>query len=446
VFNRFTNAFLSAAVLIMFGLNAAVAQAPGKKPEWKDGQVEYNLYDAANKATAPAAKLAALDAWKAKYPESDFKEARLVSYLATYRALGQAGKMVDTAKEILASNPKDVNALMWLTALTETYPVPPTEDSLSTGEKAAQALPDAAIPQGVKEEDWAKVKTDLIAISHKTLGFIASQRKQYDVAEQEYGKALESIPNPPCPSQLPVCAYPAPVSQLLGMTIVAEKKPERYTDALFYLAKAVTYTGPGALPDANRKGVDAFLVKAYNTYHGADDAGLKELRTLAAAQPKPPAGFTIRNKNEIAAENADKAAKADPQAALWKSIKDQLTADAGQQYFDATVKGAALPGGANGVTKFKGTLISQKPALNPKELVVGVTSPDTPEVTLKLETPLRGKAEPGTVIQFEGVPSAFAKDPFMLTFDVDSKDKIAGWPAQAAPPAKKRVVARKKKQ
>ena len=111
-----------------------------------------------------------------------------------------------------------------------------------------------------------------------------------------------------------------------------------------------------------------------------------------------------------------------------------------------TVKGAALPGGANGITKFKGTLIQQKPALNPKELVVGITSPDTPEVTLKLETPLRGKADPGTVLQFEGVASAFTKDPFMLTFDVDSKDKIEGWPKQAAPPAKKRVVPRKKKQ
>ena len=38
----------------------------------------------------------------------------------------------------------------------------------------------------------------------------------------------------------------------------------------------------------------------------------------------------------------------------------------------------------------------------------------------------------------------------MLTFDVDSKDKIEGWPAQAAPPAKKAlprkggVTARKK--
>ena len=45
---------------------------------------------------------------------------------------------------------------------------------------------------------------------------------------------------------------------------------------------------------------------------------------------------------------------------------------------------------------------------------------------------LPGKAEPGTELGFEGVASAFTKEPFNLTFDVDSKDKIEGWPAQAA--------------
>jgi tetratricopeptide (TPR) repeat protein len=437
VFNRFAKALLSATVLIGIGVNAAVAQTPEKKPEWKDGQVEYNLFDAANKATDPANKLAALDAWKAKYPESDFKDARLVSYLATYRALNQAGKMVDTAKEILAINPKDVNGLMWLTALTETYPLPPTEDSLAAGEKAAQALPDAAVPPGVKEEDWAKVKTDLVAISHKTLGYIASQRKQFDAAEQEYAKALEAIPNTPCPSQLPVCAYPAQVCQLLGMTIIAEKNPLRYPDALFYLARAVSFTGPGALPEANRLQLDAFLVKAYDTYHGADEAGLKDLRTLAASQPKPPAGFTIQDKNQIAAANQAKVAADNPQLALWKVIKDSLTAADGEQYFTDKLKGTAPP-------KFTGKLLSTKPAIRPKELVLDLDGGDTPEVTLKLETPLPGKAEKGTEIQFKGIPSAFTKEPFMLTFDVASKDKIEGWPAQAAAPVKKRVPARKK--
>jgi tetratricopeptide (TPR) repeat protein len=413
------------------------AQEPAKKPEWKDGQEEYKLFDAANKATAPAQKLAALDAWKAKYPESDFKVARLVTYLATYRALGQAPKMVETANEILKVSPKDVNALMWLTALTTTYPVPPTEESLAMGEKAAQALPDADTPEGVTPQAWATAKNDLVAISHNTLGFIAVQRKQLDKAEEEYAKALDAIPNPPCPSQLPVCAYPAPVTLALGNTIVAEKKPERYPDALFYLARAVSITGPGALPDATRKQVDAFLVKAYNTYHGNDDAGLKELRTLAASQPKPPAGFKIKDKNELAAEGQAKLAATDPQLALWKNIKDQLTAANGEQYFNDSLKGTAPP-------KLKGKLISAKPAVRPKELVLNLDGTNTPEVTLKLETPMTGSAPEGTELQFEGVPSAFTKEPFMVTFDVDSSAKIHGWPKAAASPAKKRTGVRKK--
>ena len=436
MFNRFAKAFLSAAIL-MIGVSAGSAQGQDKKPEWKDGQEEYKLFDAANKATTPAQKLAALDAWKAKYPESDFKDARLVSYLATYRALGQAPKMAETANEILKMNPKDVNALMWLTALTETYPVPPTQESLAAGEKAAQALPDAATPAGVTPEAWATVKNDLVAISHKTLGFIAAQRKQYETVEQEYAKALDAIPNPPCPSQLPVCAYPAPVALALGNTIVAEKKPERYPDALFYLARAVSITGPGALPDPTRKQVDAFLVKAYTTFHGTDDAGLKELRALASSQPKPPAGFKIKDKNELAAESQTKLAADNPQLALWKNIKDQLTAANGEQYFTDQLKGTAPP-------KMKGKLISAKPAVNPKELVLNLDGTNTPEVTLKLETGIPGKAPEGTELQFQGVPSAFTKEPFMLTFDVENKSKIEGWPKQAAAPPVRRRVVRKK--
>jgi tetratricopeptide (TPR) repeat protein len=426
VFNRFAKVLLSAAVIIGIGVNAAVAQAPAKKPEWKDGQAEYTLYEAANKATAPAARLAALDAWKAKYPESDFSDMRLASYLATYQQLNQPAKMAEVAKEIMAKDPKDLRALLTLTQLTRT--LPPTPDSLETGAKAAQGLLDAPKPAAVPDEEtWKKTKA---AEAYSTLAFIDMQKKQPEAAEEEYKKWIAADPGN---------AY---ASYSLGNTILGEKNVQRYPEMLYHWARAASLTGPGA-PDQIRKQAAASLSKGYNTFHGPDPDGLKELQALAVTQPMPPAGFTIKNKNDIAAENADKAAKADPQAALWKSIKDQLTADAGQQYFDASVKGAALPGGANGVTKFKGTLISQKPALNPKELVLGISTPDTQEVTLKLETALRGKADPGTVIHFEGVASAFTKDPFMLTFDVDSKDKIQGWPAQA-PPAKKRPGVRKK--
>src|SRR5947209_6382951 len=74
------------------------------------------------------------------------------------------------------------------------------------------------------------------------------------------------------------------------------------------------------------------------------------------------------------------------------------------QYFDANMKGADVPGGAGGVEAFKGYIIGFKPALHPRELVVGIVDAKTPEATLKLDTALPSKPEIGCEIQFDGVP------------------------------------------
>lgn len=399
-----------------------VAQAPPAEKKVKDQQ-EWDLYKNSTTTTDPAKRLTFLDQWKEKYPESDFKEERLVVYQTTYQALGQTPKAVETAKEILAMDPKEVNALYFLTMYGQIQPATP--DSMDSGEKAAQSLLGAEKPAGVKDEDWKKIKADMTFKAHKTLAFVAMQRKQPEVAEQELVKCLTED------------AGQAQCSYDLGNAILAEKKLERQSEVLYHWARAASVTGPGAIQEPLHKQVDAFFVKQYSMFHGPDEAGLKELRATAAAQPLPPAGFKIKNKNEIEAENEEKAAKENPQLALWKSIKDQLTAANGEQYFAEQLKDHAVP-------KLKGKLVSSKPAIHPKELVVAIDKADTPEVTLKLENPMPGKADKGTEIQFEGVPSAFTKTPFMLTFDVQGKDKIEGWPAQATAPVKKRAATGKK--
>jgi hypothetical protein len=404
------------------GAGLALAQAPAKEKQVKD-QVEWNLFNDSTKTADAAKRLGFLNTWKEKYPESDFKDARLLIYLTTYQALNQPAKMVETAKEILAMNPKEPHALLALTMLTATFPNPPTPDSLATGEKAAQGLLEAEKPAEVKDEaTWKKIKTEE---AHKAVIFIALQRKQPEAAEQEYAKWLAEDPGQ------------AQISYALGNTILSEKKQERYSEMLYHWGRAASLTGPGAMPEAQRKQVDAYFVKQYNAIHGPDEAGLKEFRALAVSRPMPPAGFKIKTKNEIDAENQEKFAKDNPQLALWKGVKDALVAANGEQYFEGTLKGSAVP-------KLKGKLVSMKPAIRPKELVLAIDTPNTPEVTLKFENPLPGKAEPGTEIEFEGVPGAFTKEPFMLTFDVDGKDKIAGWPAQAAPPAGKTASRTKK--
>ena len=430
VFNRFAKALLSVTVLTVMGIGTVLAQAPTKQV--KD-QGEYDLFTEVGKTTDAAKRLSLLNTWTQKYPDTAFKEERWKYYAVTYQQLGQGAKMAEAAKEILAINPKEVNALFWLTALTLT--LPPTPDSLATGEKAAQGLINAQKPAEVKDEDWTKMKASMDMSAHNTLAFIAMQKKDPVAAEKEYVKSLEANPGQ------------AEVSYSLGNAILAQKKPERQPEVLFHWARAASLKGPGALPPDKLKTIDAFFVKQYNAFHGSDDAGLKGLRELATgAKPLPPAGFEIKNKNEIEAENAAKAAAADPAGHLWNTIKDQLIAANGEQYFEMSVKGAELPGGANGVTKFKGKLVSQKPALKPKTLLVAVGG-DAPNVTLNLEGfVLPGKADPGTELSFEGQASAFTKEPFMLTFEVDSKDKIQGWPAQAAPPPAKKAPPRKKKQ
>src|SRR5262249_9725884 len=145
------------------------AQSAPKGKQVKD-QGEYDLFTEVGKTTEPNKRLSLLQTWTQKYPETDFKEERAKYYAVTYQQLGQGAKMAEAAKEMLAINPKEGNALFWLTARTMT--LPPTPDTLSTGEKAAQGLLAATKPDEVKEEDWKKMKTGTDVAAHNALGFI----------------------------------------------------------------------------------------------------------------------------------------------------------------------------------------------------------------------------------------------------------------------------------
>jgi hypothetical protein len=74
--------------------------------------------------------------------------------------------------------------------------------------------------------------------------------------------------------------------------------------------------------------------------------------------------------------------------------------------------------------------------------------PPRAEITLKLDKALPGKPEINTDFQWEGVPTAFSKEPFMLTMDTETA-KIEGLKSAACGPAapvhKKSAPSKKKK-
>ena len=402
--------------------------APGQQPQKKvKDQGEYDLFNAVLKETDPNKKLELLNTWKQKYPDSDFKDDRLVYLIQTYAQTGKYPNAIASAKDLLAIDPKNITAMFYINTLTPAaYPENPPADALDTAEKAAQGLLNAEKPPTAKPEEWQKAKTDLEATAHKTLGWVAWQRKNYDAAEQEFSKSLQINPRQ------------GEVSYWRGSALLATRKPDKQATGLYDIARAVVLpTAQGGLPDEVRKKLDAYLTKTYVAYHGSEE-GLPQIKQLAATQPLAPAGFDIKSKAELEVAHAEMEKKTNPSLALWKTLKSELTGANGQQFFEANMKGAKVPGGAEGVQRFRGTLVAARPAARPTELVVAVTDPSTPEVTLKLDKALAGKPVPGSVVEFEGVPETFTREPFMVTFEQAS---VTGLKMEATPtkraPAKK---------
>ena len=116
--------------------------------------------------------------------------------------------------------------------------------------------------------------------------------------------------------------------------------------------------------------------------------------------------------------------RTNPQLAAWVRIRQKLAAADGEAYFRDNLQNKP-------VTGLKGTLLKADPADKPNELTIAIVDPAQAEIVLKLETPLANAADPGTVLEFEGVADSFAKAPFSLTLLTDAS-KISGWPAAPA--------------
>jgi len=421
-------------ILIVAGLSLGLLAAQGTKKDWK-GQEEYNLFQNYQKAD-PKGKIEALDKWKAAFPASDFAEEREEQYLIIYQQLNMNRQAFDKAAEILKTHPNHFYSLSAIERLVYALPPPPKPGDLDIAERVSKYLLDnldavfapSNKPMDVKDAEWATYKPAMKNAAQATLAWVYVQRKDHPKAEIELTKYLHLDPTQ------------AASSLTLGGELIAQNQdhPEKIPLGLYQYAHVATYDGQNGLPEAARKQALDYVTKTYTTYHGSKE-GLDKLLTLAKSSPFPPEGFGIESAQQIAVKNAadqENFIKTHPDLGLWQTaIKDPLTKDGGDAYFEMNVKGALLPGGANGVQKFKGKIVSMTPETKPKQIVLALEQPNVPDVTLELSQGLPGKMEAGEELQFEGVAKAFTKQPFMVVFDVEPK-QIEGWSGKNATPAK----------
>ena len=407
---RFVIGTVLTGVLAISG--AVSLSAQDKK--WKD-QAEYDLYTAISKAQDPNEQLKLLAQWKEKYPDSEFKVDRAKTVVFVMNKKNDAAGVLQASRDLLALEPANFQALYFVTILPVSLNKTDA-DTLDAATKAANGLmaaipenySEAKKPNGTTAEQWKQTAKDVEVQAYKTLGWVEWQKKNFTGAEAQFKKGLEVNP------------MAAELSYFLGTVIALQKNVARQVEALWQFARAGYLDGPYAL-DATRKAqVAKYFERVFTSFAGDDKKEMEDVINKAKNSLYPPEGTKFESKEEKMAKNEEKFKSENPMLFMFMQVKKGLTGADGANYWDNQLKDAELP-------TFKGKLVSQKPETNPKELTVAISTADQPEITIVLETPLRGKAEPGTELEFTGVAKEFTKDPFTMKVEVD-KDKLKGWP------------------
>jgi hypothetical protein len=416
------------------------AQAQEATKNWKDAE-EYAAFQKVQNATDPKARLEALKAWEDKYPASDYAGLRLQYYLDTLSKLAATDPsmrpvLLSKAQDALKADPKNANAMYLISLWGPIYGgANPSPDLVSQVESAAhgfiagadEAFDDKFKPAALPEAEWQKAKISRIALAHNALAWAAASKKDTATAENEYKESLTINPDS------------GQTSALYAKQLYEDKK---FPEALFQYARTAQYSGPGPSQSATgRQQAMDFFSKLYKTYHGGDD-GKDQVLAQAKTSALPPSGFAISSieaKMNADADAMNARIKADPAFALWYSLKTNLIGDQGPTFFSNSVKETEIPGGANGVKNFTGTILTVEPADKPTRVTLGVEDPTKADTTLLFTNPIPTaaltKIKVGEKIDFGGVADSYTKDPYMLTFkDPD----VAGVELAPAPPRKKR--------
>jgi len=439
----------------------AAAQKPATPQKKVKDQIEYDLFNQVLKdqsANNPQKTITDLDTWAQKYPNSDYKDDRLYMYEDAYSKMNppQPEKVVDYGTQLMNkgldnvfTDPKQgplqkLNALFEFTAAMGQMPNP-TPEQIDLGKKAANELKQQATsyftpqnkPANNTEAQWDQARKTLEAAADHTLLYLdvlpanqAMAKKDCATAEPLYVKALQDRPQ---------SAY---ISYQLATAMVCmqAQHPELVPQAIYEFERAAVIDPTLGDPHNDPERLKKYADNAYVAVHGSTD-GLDQLKDQVKQSPLPPADFKIQTKAEVAAAKEQQFEQGNPRLALWMKIKGALAAPDGDTYFTNSLKDSAVP-------QLRGVVVEGKPACRSREILVAVPLPDQPnnntaEITLKVEPALTGKPEVGSEILWEGVPTAFTKDPFMLTMEVSDKTKLTVKTSPCAPaPVRRKKAAR----
>jgi hypothetical protein len=253
------------------------AGAPGKKVI-RD-QAEYNAFMAATNTQDPRERAEALESFTEHYPKSVVATDAMEEAMADWQTVGDPVKVLEIAKELLATDQGNVRALAIVVAL----------DRVSAAQGDSSALDELCVdstvgmreismwqkPAEVPDADFAKLHKQMEIIFNEAAGYCAIEQRNYSQARdwllRVYHLDASNMRD----------VYQLAIANLEMTPIDAE--------GFWYCAKAIALAKSSSDAEA-AGGMESYCKPKYVAYHGSDQ-GWDSVLAMGAMQSEMPQEF-----------------------------------------------------------------------------------------------------------------------------------------------------------
>lgn len=402
---------------------AAAPQAPVIKDP-----AEYNAYMGAIQQKDPAAQISGLEAYMTQYPNSVMKVAALQTLMQDYQQTNNQAKTIETAQKLVAADPCNVRALALLSFIDrlkaqggDTNAKQDLTDAQKYGQSGLECLPKFSKPDGTSDGDYEKMKGQMSGIFNAAIGIADLTDKDYDGARKTLRAAEDSSPDEQKDFSV---VYPLALAYA-GPTPAQPNVAADPMDAIWYAARA-SVVAPN--PQYQQQ-IEKYAKSQYMKYHGGDD-GWTDVLAQAKASADPPAGFAIKPAPTPAEQAHAMVAATSPDKmdfATWQFIFTNGSKDDQDAVWNA-IKGKAvqMQGTVIHATATEFDIAGSADDIDAKKADITLNFPE--------KVPVRMIPKDSSSLDFQGEPSSYTSNPFMMTMDNGKLLKAA-----TPPPAKKPV-------
>ena len=374
---------------------------------------EYNAYISALNQQDPAAKAAAMEEFVAQYPNSVVKVDALEQAMAAYQQTGKTAEVEATAVRILQIEPTNVRALAIAAYLKRAAATAKGDPKMAeeAGKFAQDGLASLSVwrrPEGISDEDFAKLHKQMNAIFYGVAGFSDLQARAFAAARASY---LQSL-----------AIDPSNMQDTYQLAIAELRMTPLDVNGFWYAAKAISL----ALNQNNPTAADTvagYAKAVYRQYHGFDD-DWDLLVKAAASQNEPPPDFasSIRIRREVADLACKALAESDPDSLSFSDWEFVLALrDEGPCNRDAAEKvwTAIWRREEEGQAKLRFPI--KVISASNRHIETAITdenqATNTVDLKIEMEEPLPKPPEAGANIEIIGVITGYTTKPFMFLME-----------------------------